>query len=147
MKRNFVVETKRKNYKHHLERKVLWGCSVFSIFLCILLGTLGAVIYSNGMIARYKAYMEGILKYAMTEIDGDDLERCIETGKKSATYEETQRVLDQIKENYDIEYIYIVKPLNKEADDNMMNVMAGTTVYEKEYEKDTLVELGEYTDE
>lgn len=141
------MKNEEKKYKRPLERKILFGCAIFSIFLCVLLGTLGAVIYSNGMIARYEAYMEGILKYAMTEIDGDDLESCIESGEKSEIYEKTQSVLDQIKENYDIEYIYIVKPLNEESDDNMMNVMAGTTVYEKEYEKDTLVELGEYTED
>lgn len=141
------MKNEEKKYKRPLERKILFGCAIFSIFLCVLLGTLGAVIYSNGMIARYEAYMEGILKYAMTEINGDDLESCIESGEKSEIYEKTQSVLDQIKENYDIEYIYIVKPLNEESDDNMMNVMAGTTVYEKEYEKDTLVELGEYTDD
>ena len=136
---------KKKRYKRPLKRKILFGCAVFSIFLCVMLGALGAIIYSNGMIGKYKMYMSGLLRYALTEIDGDDLERCIESGEKSEAYKKTQIVLDRVKENNSMKYIYIVKPLNDESTDNMMNVMAGATAYEKEYEKETLVELGEYT--
>jgi sigma-B regulation protein RsbU (phosphoserine phosphatase) len=111
------------------------------------MGGIGALNYTNGMIKRYKAYMEGILKYAITEIDGDDLEECVESGEISEKYKKTQDALDRIKENYQIEYIYIVKPLNTDNYDNMMNVMAGATEYEKNYEQDTIVSLGQLTGE
>lgn len=136
---------KTKKYKRPLSRKILFGCAVFSIFLCLIMGTLGAFMYCHEMLEKYKTYMEGILKYTMTEIDGDDLEACIESGEKSEQYEKTQKALDKIKENYQIEYIYIVKPLNTNAVDNMMDVMAGVTAYEREYEQDTLTVLGNLT--
>lgn len=101
--------------------------------------------YYSGMIDKYQTYMEGILKYALTEIDADDLENCISSGERSPQYEQTQDVLNRLKEEYQIEYIYIVKPLNTDASDNMMDVMAGVTEYERVYEKDTLTQLGELT--
>lgn len=139
------MKTKEKKYKHPLGRKVLAGCATFIVFLSFLIGTLGAVIYGRGMLDKYETYMDGILRYTLTEIDGDDLETCIKTGEKSEKYEKTQDVLDRIKENYEIEFIYIVKPLNTDDHDNMINVMAGTTAYEKKYEKETLMMLGELT--
>ena len=116
-----------------------------SIFLCFILGAFGAVNYSQGMIGRYESYMAGILRYTLTEIDGDALEECINSGKANASYDRVQKVLDRIKETHDIEFIYIVKPLNNGSEDNMMNVMAGATAYEKAHEKDSLVLLGQYT--
>lgn len=136
---------KTNQYKHSLGKKVLCGCALFSIFLSLVLGVFGAVIYYNGMMDKYESYMEGILKYTLTEIDGDDMENCIATGKKTEIFHKSQEVLNRIKENYEIEFIYIVKPLNTNTNNNMMNVMAGSTEYEREHEKDTLVELGEYT--
>ncbi len=139
------MEGQREKYKHPLGRIILFGCAVFSVFLCFILGAFGAVIYSQGMMDQYEGYMEGILRYAQTEIDGDALEECIRSGETNASYDKTQNVLNRIKENYEIEFIYIVKPLNTDKVDNMMNVMAGTTDYEKENEKESLVVLGQYT--
>ena len=82
----------------------------------------------------------------MTEIDGDDLEACIESGTKTKAFEQTQGFLNRVRETYDIQCIYIVKPLNTDASDNMMNVMAGITAREiEEDEAFYSVELGETT--
>lgn len=138
------MENKEK-YSRPLSRKILFGCAVFCVFLCFIMGALGAVNYYCGMIDKYETYMEGILRYTMTEVDGDDLEICIRTGEKSESYEKTQEVLNRIKESYEIEFIYIVKPLNINAGNNMMDVMAGTTEEEREHEQDTIPTLGELT--
>lgn len=121
------------------------GCAVFSSVLCLIMGMLGAVNYYRGMMARYESAMADILRYALTAVDGDDLQTCIETGQPSLQYEQTRRVLDTIKETHDIEYIYIVKPLHTGEQDNMMDVMAGSTAYEKQYESDTVPRLGDLT--
>lgn len=134
-----------KTYSHALRKRILYGCAIFTIILCFIMGGIGAVNYSRGMLKRYMAYMEGILQYAMTEIDADDLEKCISSGEVSDSFNNTQDVFDRIKENYQVEFIYIVKPLNTSDYDNMMNIMAGVTEYEKEYESDTIATLGELT--
>ena len=59
-------------YNHPLGRKVLVGCAVFCFILCFLTGIVGGINYYSGMIDKYQTYMEGILKYSLTEIDADD---------------------------------------------------------------------------
>lgn len=121
------------------------ACAVFCIFLCFVMGAFGAAVYARGMIGKYELYMESILRYVSGEIDGEDLKVCIDTGVKSEHYERIQRLLDSIKESCEIEYIYIVKPLNTNDTDNMMNVIAGATAYEKEHEQGTLAVFGALT--
>ncbi|MDO4939040.1 MAG: PP2C family protein-serine/threonine phosphatase [Lachnospiraceae bacterium] len=135
----------KKTHYRPLGRTILIGTAIFSIVLCLIQGTYGGIQYYNGMMSRYETYMESALRYSLAQIDGDDLEQCISTGEKSEKYNELQATLDQIKETHQIDYIYIVKPLNTEVNDNMMNVIAGTTQYEYEYESEYLSELGELT--
>lgn len=139
------MKQEKKIYKHPLSRRILIGCAVFCVCLCFFTGVFGAVIYTRGMFDRYEAYMKGILQYVQKEIDGEDLQWCMENNQKSSLFLSEQEMLDRIKENYEIEYIYIVKPINDTEYNNMMNVMAGATDYEKEHEADTLSELGQLT--
>ena len=112
----------------------------------VLVGVNGFSIYFRGMMSQYTTYLTSVLNLALTEIDGDDLESCIESGTKSEAFEQTQGFLNRVRETYDVQYIYIVKPLNTNEQDNMMNVMAGITTREiEEDEAFYSVELGETT--
>ncbi|MBP5278994.1 MAG: PP2C family protein-serine/threonine phosphatase, partial [Erysipelotrichaceae bacterium] len=104
--------------------------------------------YYQGVIGKYQTYLNDLLNLTLTEIDADDLEKCIETKTKSEKYEESQDYLNRLKENYYIKYIYIVKPLNTNDNDNMMDVMAGITRQEaiEDYEFYS-VKLGNLSDE
>ena len=112
-------------------RSILVGCALSVLCICVLMGAVGFMTYYRGMIERYQVYLSDLLHTTALGIDGDDLARCIETGEKSENFEETQQILNRIKENYDIHYIYMVRPLNTEQTDNMMDVMAGITAQEK----------------
>ena len=135
-----------KNDRNSLSRSLLIGCAVFITLLSLIMGSIGFLTYYNGIVGRYETYLHDILKLAMTEIDGDDLERCVREKSKSEQYERTQDFLNRIKEYYDIRYIYIVKPMNLDETDNMMDVMAGITRAEAEEDYDYYsVELGRLT--
>lgn len=134
-----------KANKASMKNSVLRTCAVFILILSIVLSTLGAFNYRNGMMTRYESYIQGILKYALTEVDADALAADIESGVPSKEYISLQDVLDRMKEEYEIHYIYIVKPLSTDSVDNMMNVMAGANTYEKENEADSLAHLGDLT--
>ena len=135
-----------KNDRNSLSRSLLIGCAVFITLLSLIMGSIGFLTYYNGIVGRYETYLHDILKLAMTEIDGDDLERCVREKNKSEQYERTQDFLNRIKEYYDIKYIYIVKPMNLDETDNMMDVMAGITRAEAEEDYDYYsVELGRLT--
>ena len=122
------------NKQKSIGKALLIGVAVFALEMTLVLGAIGFATYFKGVVGRYQVYLNDILTLALTEIDADDLEKCIETKNKSEAFEKTQDFLNRVKENYDIEYIYIVKPLNTNEVDNMMDVMAGIT--DKEAKED-----------
>ena len=135
-----------KKYRNPLRRSVLIGCGAFIVLLCVTLSALGFVTYYLGMIEKYQTYIGDALELALTEIDGDDLKICIETGEKSAAFQHAQDYLDRLKESADFTFVYIVKPLNLNESDNMMDVMAGVTQAEREENEEFYsVTLGELT--
>lgn len=94
---------------------------------------------------QYRDYIRNVLTYTASGIDADDLAKCIRMGEESDKYRQLQSFLDQIKENSELHFLYIVIPLNTAERDNMRNVIAGATKFEYEYESDELVKLDELT--
>lgn len=52
-----------------------------------------------------------------------------------------------MRESYDVDFIYVVLPLRAEGEDNLMDVIAGTSEHERLYESDELTYLGHYTED
>lgn len=125
-----------KKYRNPLRRSILFGCGAFIVLLCLTLAVLGFVIYYQGMVEKYQTYIGDALSLAMTEVDGEDLGECIESGKKSEKFLRTQNFLDRMKEHYDFAFVCIVKPLNLNETDNMMDVMAAITEAEREEDEE-----------
>lgn len=127
--------------------------SLLTMTIVLVLAMAGTVaflsleIYRSSMIERIKNYAGDVINCIARRTDGDDLERCIETGEKSAAYDELQRLANDFKETHDLEFIYIIKPLKVEPPHNMMDVLAATTAWERENEADTLTDLGVITDD
>ena len=121
-----------KEYRNPLRRSIFWGCGAFISLLCLALGILGFLTYYRGMIDQYSTYIEDALNLTLTEIDVEDLKACIQSREKSEQFQKTQDFLNRVKENYDFAFIYIVKPLNLNETDNMMDIMAGITKQEQE---------------
>jgi len=101
------------------------------------MGIFGFTAYVRTVLNKDQSYLRDVLQLTMKQIDPDDLEKCIETKTKSDKFEETQHFLDQVKEYYeDVEYIYIIKPLNTANVDNIMDVMVGITDEERKTDFD-----------
>jgi len=136
---------KRKAPKKRISRSLLLGTLVMLVVLGVGIGVLGSTTYMHGMMTRYETHLESMLRLTAAQIDGDDLARCIETGEKSEKYQRLQAYLDDMKMTCDLKYVYVVKPLNTEAQNNMMNVIAGVSDAERELYADMLVQLGGLT--
>ncbi|MBR4545975.1 MAG: SpoIIE family protein phosphatase [Oscillibacter sp.] len=135
-----------KEYRNPLRRSILLGCGVFVAFLCLTLAVLSFFIYYRGMVDKYQTYIGDALRLTLTEIDGEDLKGCIESGEKSEAFRRTQNFLDRVKQEYDFTFVCIEKPLNLNETDNMMDVMAGMTNEEREeYNGGDSVTLGGLT--
>ena len=128
-----------------LKRSLLCGIILFIFVLCIVL--IGAQHFTirRSLYRQYESRIGSILNYAQSRIDPDDLAGCIRTGEKTEQFRETQLVLDEIKEQTGVHYLYIIVPLNTEKTDNIRNVMAAATRFEYENEPETLVRLNELT--
>ena len=125
-----------KEYRNPLRHSILFGCGAFIVLLCLTLAVLGFAIYYQGMVEKYQTYIGDALRLAMTEVDGEDLGECIESGEKSEKFLRTQNFLDRMKEHYDFAFVCIVKPLNLNETDNMMDVMAAITEAEREEDEE-----------
>lgn len=71
--------------------------------------------------------MMDILRFVESHIDNDDLSECIETGEESEKYKTLMSFMDSIMEDFDIHYLYIVKPIIEEDKKVMMNVLSADT--------------------
>lgn len=122
-----VEKTKKK-----LNRKMAVTCSVFALILSVALGVLGFYTYYKNIVEQYKQYISTIVNIAGSTIDVEDMKQCIESGIKSEQYEKTQLELDNIKSRSQVEFIYVIRPLNTDAVDNAMYVWNAVTQEEVE---------------
>ena len=92
------------NKQKSIGKALLTGVAIFALWTTLILGAIGFMTYFNGVIGRYKTYLNDILALTLTEIDADDMEKCINSTTKSESFEKTQDFLNRVKENYDIEH-------------------------------------------
>lgn len=134
-----------KKMKNSLQKSLIRISIIIVIFISISVGTLCFDIYRRDMISRYQNYAGDAINFLSRCIDVDDLEECMRTGVKSDKYNELQTLANDLKETHDLYFIYIIEPLSADPPDNMMDVLAAYTLYEKTYEADELTDLGNYT--
>lgn len=128
-----------------LRKSIILRCVLFIGILCIALSIADFFGYRNALFQRYEAYISDILMYASSNIDVDDMAECLRTGEKSEKFEETQALFDNMKDSLNIDYIYVIRPLNTEPVDNIMNIIAGMSSYEKINVPENAVTLGGLT--
>ncbi|MCH5340935.1 MAG: SpoIIE family protein phosphatase [Acetatifactor sp.] len=119
------------------KRKKLSGkmtaiCGVFVLVLSVTLGLLGVYTYKENVMERYEQYAETIVRIAGSYIDIEDMAQCIQTGEKTKSYKWSQLQLNNIKSQSDVEYLYVIRPLNTAETDNAMYVWNAVTPKELE---------------
>lgn len=122
----------RKKTRRKLSQKIAVICSVFAVVLSVSLGVLGFYTYYKNMMGQYEQYINTIINISSSMIDVEDMEKCIVTKKKSEQYEKTQLALNNVKEQSQVEFIYVIKPLSASAVDNAMYVWNAVTEEEIE---------------
>ena len=128
-----------------LKESIMLGCILFITVLCLLLGLTTYHEYRNALYDRYEAYISDLLTYVGSSVDVDDLQTCLKSGEKSEKYMELQSFIDHVKDTHKIDFLYIIIPQHPGEHDNIMNVIAAMSTYEKEYLPENEVELGELT--
>lgn len=98
---------------------------LFAICLCGVSAFSGYRSYSKGIVDRYDAYLLNVAELCLSELDGNELEKCIETGTKNEAYEKMKKHIDHVKSTQSTEYIYLCVPKNHNSTGNIMYVMEG----------------------
>lgn len=129
-------------YKKPLKRSAFIGCMAFILLLCISLSVLTYRSFRKSLYTAYEKRITDILVYVHSHIDLDDLSNCVDTLEESRKYNELMTLMDDVVEQFDIHYLYIVTPLNAEPTNNMLIVLSATTEYEREYHIDEDIVLG-----
>ncbi|MCR5724916.1 MAG: GGDEF domain-containing protein [Treponema sp.] len=107
------------------------------------IGFIDYVAFHRGLYERNDVYLADLLHYMDRQIDKDDLARCAETNTPSEKYEELQHFLDTIVDTYDVDYVYILKPLVLSDKDNCLIIINGITQEEYESDYEDLYFLGD----
>ena len=139
------MEENKLKLKNPLSNTMTLFCCVFAAVFSICMGAMSFFVYEQDMMNRYHAYTTDVLNYVARIIDGDDLQQCMQTGKKSAKYLELQKITNDLKETHKLEFLYIIQPLSENPPDNMMDVLAAYTQAGKDAGTDGLTDLGNYT--
>lgn len=126
-----------------LKVKVIGACTLFAVVLSFLIGSLGYTRYKADIEESYQNYISTIVSVASGMIDVEKLEKTIETGETDGAFETLQLQLNNLKENSDAQYIYMLYYPNGVEDGELAYVMNGYTLYEITYEADTISYLGD----
>ena len=135
----------KKSGRNPLAHTMTICCVLFALFFTVCMGAVSFLAYEHDMLNRYHAYTADTLNYVARTIDGDDLHNCMLTGKKSAKYNELQKLMNDVKETHKLEFLYIIQPISDNPPDNMMDVLAAYIQKGKDLGTDGLTDLGKFT--
>lgn len=133
MKYNGGMETRRKP----LKRSIFIFTLGFITIMCLFLSVVTYTMFTRSIYRAYDKRMLDILNYVESHIDVDDLSVCVETGVESEKYFEMMGFMDSIMEDFNIHYLYIVKPvLDEGVEHGMMNIFSADTAEGRENDPD-----------
>ena len=130
-----------------LWRSITIGCFLFICTLCIILGITSYFNYKNSLYQRYQIFIQNILIYVDGNIDDDDLAECVRTGVRSEKYDELEKFMDSVLEDFDIHYLYAITPIHKNGEAKMMSVMSAERYHDRYIDTEGNLYLGWISDD
>ena len=138
---------KNKSKIRPMWQSIITGFILFIIVLCILLGLTSSLNYRRSLYQRYEAYITDILKYVDRHIDDDDLAECVKTLERSEKFDELEKFMDGIKEDFDIHYLYILTPVHKNGAGRIMSIISAESYYDRYIDTEGNLYLGWISDD
>ena len=130
-----------------LRRSITIGCVLFIVILCIILGITSFINYRRSLYQRYEAYISDILNYVNRQIDQDDLANCVQTLERSEKFDELEKFMDGIKEDFDIHYLYILTPVHKNGQPKIMSIISAEKYFDRYIDTEGNLYLGWVSDD
>lgn len=127
-----------------LNRSITVVYGIFILILSLLLSVATYRIYTSTMFDRYQKQMASMLTYIESHIDKDDMGVCARTFIESEKYQAFQAFFDDFIDHYeDVHYLYIMQIGEPGEPLRTREICAANSTYEKEYEPDLVLHLGD----
>ncbi len=110
-----------------LKRSIILFMLGFLTTLCVLFSIITYQTFTTAIYRSYNKRMIDIVNYVYSHIDIEDLSTCVETGVESEKFIKLITFMDSIMEDFDIHYLYIVKPVLDGDRKGMMNIISADT--------------------
>ena len=91
---------------------------LFLLFAMLIMCSVGLMTYHSyrdAMMERYASEGVKIAKLAASYLDGDEMVRYSITRERDAEYDRLEAILDNIKEQTGVLYLYVVKPVSEDS--------------------------------
>ncbi|RKM59286.1 sensor domain-containing diguanylate cyclase [Butyrivibrio sp. CB08] len=124
--------------KRPLKKSIFISSAIFFIFLCLVLSILTYTSYTRSLYHAYELRMTDIIEYVESHMDIEDLSNCVDTGVESEKYAELMDFMDSIMDDFDIHFLYIVRPISAETPTVMMNILSADTHLGRQTDPDGL---------
>lgn len=105
---------------------LLWSI-VIILLLSVAIGIAGVISYQRGMYDRYYQYADTMIRLNQNKFDGDDIQKCIDSGVMSDKLKTGLEDMNAIKENSDVAYMYMLYFPEKNNKDHMKYVLYANT--------------------
>ena len=136
------MKSKDNSIKKPMWHKIIIGCISYILSLCIILGITSYVNYHKSLYQRYEAYITDILQYVDRHIDDDDLVSCVQTLERSEKFDQLEKFMDGIKEDFDIHYLYILTPIHKNGEPKILSIISAENYYDRHIDTEGNLYLG-----
>ncbi len=110
-----------------IERSIVLGGTLLVLVLVVILSVISCLVLSSAVYERYDVKLKNVITFVENNADADDLAHCVKTGTHSQKYDELQRLLNGVVDDFELEYLYIVIP----SKDTMTNVISATSAAER----------------
>ena len=130
-----------------LKRSVKIGCISFVLVLCLCLGVSIYLSYRDFFFKQSEGHIRNIITYVTGHIDNDDLKHCADTKVESEKYKELLAFMDDVKEDFNPQYLYIIKPLKEDGGNHVLIVMSAENNYDRYENTEGNLYLGDITED
>lgn len=127
-----------------LRRSITIVCIVFFVVLAAILSLTTYGVFTTAMNNRYNKQMTSIADYIQSKLDNEDMAICARTYEESETYKEFQTFLNEMADGYtDVNNMYLIQVLEPGNSPRIVELCAGFTSWERNYDPDSLLYLGD----
>ena len=145
--REMVIVMTNKRIPRPLKRSVKIRCISFVLVLCLCLGVSIYLSYRDFFFKQSESHIRNIITYVTGHIDNDDLKHCAETKVESQKYKELMAFMDDVKEDFNPQYLYIIKPLKENGGNHVFILMSAENNYDRYENTEGNLYLGDITED